>query len=855
MIRLPNSSTRFVAIAALSLALAGCSDNVSDQTTSDQGASAEGQSTSAGKTYLGAKAWPKIVSPVPKDPAVEQKIVDILAQMSLEEKVGQIMQTEIQFTTPQDIKDYHLGSVLNGGGSFPNKNKQAKPDEWLAMADSFYDASMDTSDGKIAIPIIWGSDAVHGHSNVIGATIFPHNIGLGAMRNPDLVRRIGWATAREMRVTGIDWTFAPTLAVVQDDRWGRTYESYSENPEVVNSYADQMVYGIQGEPTSAEFLDENHAVSTAKHYVGDGGTTNGDDQGNAEISEAELRDIHAAGYFSALEAGVQTVMASFSSWNGDKMHGHKYLMTDVLRDQMGFDGFIVGDWNGHGQLPSCDNLSCSTTINAGLDMFMASVDNWKELYNNTLAQVQSGEIPMTRLDDAVSRILRVKIRAGLFDKGRPSTRGIAGAGDIIGSDEHRAIARQAVRESLVLIKNDGVLPLKPSQKILVAGDGADNIGKQSGGWTITWQGTDNLNSDFPNGTSILGGIEEAVAAGNGSVTYSLDGSYSDRPDVAVVVFGEEPYAEFQGDRDTLEFEPGDKKSLALLKKFQADNIPVVSVFLSGRPMWTNPEINASNAFVAAWLPGTEGAGVADVLVADASGNPRFDFKGSLSFSWPKTPVQGPLNPHHDGYDPLFAYGYGLSYAAPGDSFVALAEDVEGVVTGEAEEIFWYNGRALSPFGLYLGKDGNGGMVSGPRKNVENGAMTIETTDRAVQEDSRRVVWTDPAYDGYVWISGPETELTRFASEGVLTFWLKIDQLSNDLKVWVGEKHISLNKKLADNVGQGWQEVSVKMGCFAPESGDLKAISRPFALQTSGPAQIEFSAVKYLVRGESNISCD
>ena len=581
--------------------------------------------------------------------------------MTLEQKVGQMVQAEIQSVTPADVRQYHLGSVLNGGGSYPHLVKTSSVADWLALADEFHDASMDTSEGGAAIPVIWGTDAVHGHNNVIGATLFPHNIGLGATRNPELVQRIGEVTAVEVAATGIDWTFAPTLAVVRDDRWGRTYEGYSEDPEIARLYAGRMITGLQGSASSSDFLSSSHIVATAKHFIGDGGTDRGVDQGDNLSSEQQLLDIHAQGYLSALESGVQTVMATFNSWRGEKVHGNSYLLTDVLKGRLGFDGYVIGDWNGHGQLPGCSNDSCPQAINAGIDMIMVPED-WKVFIANTVRQVRAGKIPETRIDDAVRRILRVKARAGLFTSGRPSSRPLAGDASLVGAANHRSLARRAVRESLVLLKNArGLLPLQRNLSVLVAGDGANSISKQSGGWTVTWQGTENTNEDFPGATSIFAGIREAVTAGGGSATLSVDGLFDERPDVAIVVFGEDPYAEMLGDLQSLSFSAEHGESLELLRRLKQQDIPVVSVFLSGRPLWVNPELNASTAFVAAWLPGTEGGGVADVLFRDNEGEVNFDFTGKLSYSWPMDPSQANLNRNGPNYEPLFAYGFGLTY--------------------------------------------------------------------------------------------------------------------------------------------------------------------------------------------------
>lgn len=560
-------------------------------------------------------------------------------------------QAEIQNVTPDQVRQYNLGSVLNGGGSFPNENKNSTVHDWLSLADALYDASMSSSS---QIPIIWGTDAVHGHNNVIGATIFPHNIGLGAMRNPQLLQHIGEATAREVVATGIDWNFAPVLAVVRNDLWGRAYEGYSEDPELVKQYAGSIIRGLQG-TSQQELVDGNHVVATAKHFIGDGGTTNGIDQGDTRVTERELRDLHGAGYFKALEAGVQTVMITFNSWNGQKLHGHEYMINNVLKGQMGFDGLVLSDWNGISQVQGCTKSSCAKAINAGIDMVMVP-EKWKEFIANTVYQVQNREIPVQRIDDAVLRILRVKLRAGLFDKGRPSQR--PGAVPFsIGHASHRAIARQAVRESIVLLKNkNDVLPLNRDMNVLVAGSAADDIGRQSGGWTVEWQGIINSNADFPGGQSIFDGIAEVTS---GRATLSVDGNYNQRPDVAIVVFGETPYAEGQGDRNDLDFNSGD--DLALLRKFKSEGILVVSVFISGRPLLVNPEINSSDAFVAAWLPGSEGGGVADVLFRKSNGWINHDFSGRLSFSWPSDPQQTQVN-RNDGKTPLFPYGYGLSYS-------------------------------------------------------------------------------------------------------------------------------------------------------------------------------------------------
>ncbi|MEP6343129.1 MAG: glycoside hydrolase family 3 protein [Maricaulaceae bacterium] len=597
--------------------------------------------------------WPEIRKTIPVDAKIETRIDELLAKMSIEQKVGQMIQPEIKNISPEDVAKYHIGSVLNGGGSWPTNEVDGPLAGWLSMASLFHGASMDTNDNRLAIPIMWGTDAVHGHNNVQGATIFPHNIGLGAANNPGLMRDIGTITAREVAVTGIDWAFSPTVAVARDMRWGRSYESFSSNPEIVAELSKEYVLGIQGHPALDNFLSQQKIIATAKHFIGDGGTTEGDDQGNTEISEEELFRIHGQGYVQTIGAGVQTVMASFNSWNGEKLHGHKYMLTDVLKGRMGFDGFVLGDWNGHEQVEGCTAASCPQSINAGVDMIMVP-EMWKEFLNNTVSQVKGGEISQARIDDAVRRILRVKLRAGMFEDGKPSLHELAGRAKLIGHKTHRAVARQAVRESLVLLKNDNVLPIKTDKNILVAGIAADHAAYQNGGWTLTWQGRDietkiiNPPEIYKGHTTIFDGFEQAGA----NVSYSENGTFdeSNRPDVAIIVMGEEPYAEFEGDLLSLDFDLENSKEFALIKSLKAQNIPVVTVFLSGRPLGIDPLLELSDGLVAAWLPGSEGAGVSDVLMAGSNGQPQYDFKGRLSFAWPAM-----------GDATQFNHGYGLTY--------------------------------------------------------------------------------------------------------------------------------------------------------------------------------------------------
>ncbi len=605
---------------------------------------------------LDPQQWPRVASAIGPDAELEARAAALLSTMTLAEKVGQMVQAEIQHASPADVRQYHLGSVLNGGGSWPGQNALSTPEDWVELARAYHRASIDPVGGRTGIPVIWGTDAVHGHNNVVGATLFPHNIGLGAANDPILTERIGRATALETAATGIDWVFSPTLAVARDDRWGRTYESFSEDPEIVARLGAALTRGLQGASTEERFKS-GRVLATAKHFLGDGGTLNGRDQGNVLTDERALREIHGTGYFEALAAGAQTVMASFSSWRGRKMHGNKYLLTTVLKGRMGFDGFIIGDWNGHGQLPGCTDDSCAAAINAGIDMIMVP-EEWRNFITNTLRQVRAGEIAQSRIDDAVRRILRVKLRAGLFDKGSnpPVDRGW------IGHAQHRALARQAARASLVLLKNrNAVLPLQKSARVLVAGHGADDYAVQTGGWTITWQGTDNDRAHYRGATTILQGIRAAVEGGGGSLVQAPKGRFDTSADAAIVVFGEPPYAEGEGDRQHLVYHKYNRRPLNLLGKLRKRRIPTIAVFLSGRPMVVNKELDAADAFVAAWLPGSEGGAIADLLFADNTGAPAYQFTGRLPFSWPRSETQLRLNRDDDVYLPLFPVGYGLRY--------------------------------------------------------------------------------------------------------------------------------------------------------------------------------------------------
>ena len=769
--------------------------------------------------------WPAIASPIPRDPAIEAKIDALMKRMSLEQKVGQTVQGDIASITPDDVRTYHLGSVFNGGNSDPGGKYNAPASDWLALADAFWAASTSDDPSLPRIPAIWGIDAVHGHSNIVGATLFPHNVGLGAMRDPALMEKIGAATAQEMRVTGIDWTFAPTIAVVRDDRWGRTYEGFGESPDIAASYAGPLVTGLQGHIGAKDWLKDGHVIATAKHFLGDGGTKNGKDQGDTELSEAQIRDLFAPPYEAAIKAGVQSIMASFSSWNGAKMTGNKSLLTGVIKDRWNFDGFIVGDWNAHGQVAGCTVTDCARAIDAGLDIYMAP-DSWKGIWESTLAHVKDGTIPMARLDDAVRRVLRVKFRAGIFDTVKPSERPYAGQYNLLSSPDHKAVARQAVRESLVLLKNaDSVLPLKPGAHILVAGDGADNIAKQAGGWTLSWQGTGTTPADFPNATSIWTGIDQEVKAAGGTATLSADGSFEGKPDAAIVVFGENPYAEFQGDKADVAFDDPAGNSLAIMQALKAKGIPVVAVFLSGRPLWVNPWLNAADAFVAAWLPGSEGGGVADVLFG------KNEFHGKLPYSWPKRSDQTPLNVGDADYDPLFAYGFGLT-TKDKRALPILSEERAG--GGGDRNILFTGGKPTQGRRLLLGEPGALSPNPGPD------LISQRSADRVKQEDAVRIAWSG-AGNASAALVGDPTDLTREANGDVA--------LIVDLKVTVAPTQavtlddVAITDRLkALAASGGWGQVAVPLRCYT--GADLAKVTEPFLMATNGQLDLTVSSVRF-----------
>jgi beta-glucosidase len=571
----------------------------------------------------------------------DAKVQALLAQMTLDEKIGQMVQVDSGGIVDKgDIAKYYMGSVFSGGNSDPAAGNS--PQAWLDEVNGFKAEALQT---RLKIPLIYGIDAVHGHNNIEGAVIFPHHIGMGATHDPELITRAEQVTAAEVAGTGIRWAFAPCIAVPQDERWGRTYEGYSDQPDLVAELGAAAVKGFQGEELSNDPLS---VLACAKHFIGDGGTHGGKDQGDAECDEATLRRLYLPPYAAAIKAGAGSIMVSYSSWNGAKMHGNKYLLTDILKGELGFQGFLVSDWAAIDQISPDYRADVQSSINAGLDMVMIPYgpgrhNNYVEFIRDLKALVAAGKVPQSRIDDAVTRILRIKFQMGLFAGDNTDPKLTAA----IGSPEHRAVARECVRESLVLLKNEHqTLPLSKQLKhLVVVGEAADDLGMQCGGWTIDWQGR--KGKVTPGGTTLLTAIKGAVSAGT-TVTYSADGSEVSGADAVVVVVGEEPYAEMKGDRQNLDLSEADR---ALIAKAKATGAPVVTILYSGRPLVLGSALKASDAFVAAWLPGTEGEGMTDVLFGDTP------FTGTLARNWPKTDEE--LASLSSTAHSLFKHGFGL----------------------------------------------------------------------------------------------------------------------------------------------------------------------------------------------------
>lgn len=792
-----------------------------------------------------AVSWPRIETRK-SDPAIEKRIKELLSGMSLDRKIAQMIQVEIRGFTQDDMRKYRFGAVLNGGGSWPHGNKHAKAAEWVALSDSIWHACTEGLENPV--PPLWGTDAVHGHNNFSGATIFPHNIGLGAAHDTTLVYRIGQVTAREVFATGINWNFAPTVAVVQDKRWGRTYESYSELPELVAANTRNYIKGLQG-----TFADGS-VLATAKHYIGDGGTVHGKDRGDNVCPEDELISIHATGYIAALHAGVQAVMASYSSWQGKMLHANRYLLTDVLKNKLGFDGFVVSDWDGIETVEGCSKNSCPGAVNAGIDMFMIPAKtDWKLFFENLKKQVENGEVPMSRIDDAVSRILRVKLRMGLMGQKKPGERIVRGNIPLLGNAEHRALAREAVRKSLVLLKNNkAVLPIDRNARILVTGRGADSIAIQAGGWSITWQGNSTTNQDFGIATSILNGVRATAK----KVTYDpiCDTIKKEMYDVAIVVIGEKPYAEYKGDIEgglTLEHANNYPEDLELLRKISKIQIPIVTIFLSGRPLCVNKELNCSDAFVAAWLPGSEGSGVSDLLFKTADGTAAYDFTGKLSFSWPQHPCPSMRVSAAESDDPLFPIGYGLTYsetASITDSIPEYTNDGYGCAESaapasprivESMKII-YNGAFNSPEGSWMGGPDNwSGKAGGPDAEIPT-LKVAKTVDK--NGDCSKALHFTFTGSAYWAIGGTENDLSGYF---INDYYVAFDVCVNTMPEGNITIAITCNHPCQDEVDitsilrslpvGKWERIRIPLKKYM--AANFMKITSPFQLFSTGAADI------------------
>ncbi len=841
--------------------------------------------------------WPATESAIGKDPQIEKRITEILALMTLEEKVGQMIQPDLREVSPQEAKSYKLGSLLNGGGGWPNNNKYSTAQDWAKESDKYWLALEEAYQGRgFKIPFMWATDAVHGHNNVFKATVFPHNIGLGAANNPDLIYEIGKATALEIAATGLDWTFAPTVAAPRDYRWGRVYEGYSEDPEIIYQYAGRMVAGIQG--GAAGLAGDSNVISNVKHWVGDGGTKNGVDRGENHYSEDYLRNIHATGYFAGLNAGAQVVMTSFNSWHNDanydqvadgeynkKLHGSKYLVTDVLKNKMGFDGIVVTDWNGQSEISGCSAANCPAAVNAGNDVFMVTArSDWQAFYRNVIAQVNDGTIALSRIDDAVTRILRVKLRANLWAKAKPSQRPIAGHQELLGSDKHRALARQAVSESLVLLKNAGnILPLADDQKILIAGSAANDIQKQTGGWSLTWQGNENsIEDDFPGATTLQMALQAVV----GSENVITEISDTDENSVAIVVIGEDPYAEMFGDikaNKTLEFstiKPSYLADLEKIKELKAAGLKVVTVFYSGRPLYVNEEINNSDAFVAAWLPGTEAGGITDLLFNKQGMN----FTGRLSYSWPMKKCSTTINrvaaniPDYQTpateqdisgeHKPLFAYGYGLSYG----SDVSSEHDLNNLeldsrdfgcgqnapddgVAATNMEIFGRDSSA--EFVARIGGDANGwaGVDVSNGSETSIGGLTTTPINYKHQQDALNVVFDGKNAAQLYMQTGNTLTLDKNAyanADSTLQFDIRmIKAPTADTKIamhceWPCLAEVKINDFLPA-VSTDWTRIKIPLSCFTSAGMDYSLLNTSFLITTAGEAEFDLGEIRFVPR--------
>ncbi|MBT2489843.1 glycoside hydrolase family 3 C-terminal domain-containing protein [Streptomyces sp. ISL-96] len=840
--------------------------------------------------------WPRLTSAIPRDAGVERRVAEILGQLTLEEKVGQMIQPELAELTPEDVRDYRIGSALNGAGIWPGGKRHASVADWVDTVDGFWAAAEECwQDRPFRVPFMWATDAVHGHNNVHGATIFPHNIGLGAAGDPDLVRRIGAVTGREVAATGMDWIFAPTVTTPRDRRWGRYYEGYGEDPTVVHAYGRAMVEGLQGDV--AALRADGKVLATLKHWIADGGTENGADRGTARCSEDVLRDIHAQGFVAGIEAGAQSVMVSFSSWENpanydhtpgraepynDKVHGSRYLLTDVLKDTLGFDGIVISDWDAHAEVAGCSGGDAGYAINAGLDVLMiAGREHWQSVHRTTVEYVRDGVIPMARIDDAVSRVLRVKMRAGLWDKPRPRDRALTRAGsEVIGCAEHRALSREAARKSLVLLKNSaGLLPLSRTTRVLVTGSGADDLSKQCGGWTLTWQGDDVDRADLPGGTTLADAVRSVVGAEQCTVDPALEHADPAGFDVAVVALGEDSYAEMRGTLKPwrslgyADLKLSYARDLDVLRRLHSAGLPAVSVFFTGRPLYSTEEINLSRAFVVAWLPGPYAQGITDVLFAGPDGSPAYDFQGRLPSSWPRTRDSAAVNrvpPHlpdyrvpaeetapEGRYTALFPVGHGLSLHDPAPPPVALPSDELPAAPPPppADGPLRVLDAEGTPYQLRVGGHNTWSRetvpLTGPLRLL---ILHTDPVPAPVGGTGLRLRFN--GYPAFVYAESPTgtpADLRGHLNAGAhVRFLARVTEppsaplflaCHDDYPAQPG---VDLAPRLREAAEGEWTEVSVPLTGLAAAGMDLRHVDVPFMLYTEGTASLEIADIGWRV---------
>jgi len=845
--------------------------------------------------------WPHIQSGYAKNSSDESEIERILALMTLEEKVAQMIQPEMFELTPEDAGKFKFGSALNGAGIWPGGQRHAKVADWVNTVNAYWQAVNRAFSGRpFRIPFMWASDAVHGHNNVYGATIFPHNIGLGAASDPALIRRIGAATALELAVTGMDWTFAPTVTTPRDYRWGRHYEGYSEDGELVYDYAGPMVEGLQGSANDRGLEQPQHVISCVKHWLADGGTRHGIDRGNCHSGEDMLRNVHAAGYYSGLAAGAQSVMVSFSGWvhaaNYDhspeqgeaynfKLHGSRYLIHDILKRQIGFDGLVISDWDAHSEVSRCSLGEAGYAINAGIDVLMiAQRSSWHAVYHGTLAHVRDGLIPLARIDDAVTRILRVKMRAGLWDKPEPCARPFAGREELLGCAQHRALSREAVRKSLVLLKNDsGVLPLPIESRVLLCGSGIDDIQKQVGGWTLSWQGNDVTLDDLPGAKTLAMAVGELLGEDRCRTDPALKLSDAEigHYDVAVVAIGEDAYAEMRGTirpwRSVAyqELKQRYRQDVEILRRLRARKLKIVTILFSGRPLYVTEELNLSDAFVAAWLPGTEAGGIVDLLFAAKDGQVVPDFTGRLSFSWPARKRSVAINrrppnmpdfqvpseeqPIEGEHRPLFEYGYGLSYARPGRPIGPLALDENDAVSRDAVDA-----AALAPCSLLdsAARKHYRWMISGHNTwsgepvsfELSRDLLIMRVSPFRLDNEFDALEIEFKGFVAFIYVQvvdGIPKDRRPDLAAGAITFDVLLQTLPEDPIYlcchddYPAQPGWDITPTLREGQIGNWQRVEVPLARLAQLGMDFRNVNTPFMLYSEGNARLCIARVQWL----------